>query len=146
VLAKQLQEAGAATVMPLGSPIGSNQGIRTKESIKIIIEQSFVPVVIDAGLGLPSHVAEAFEIGADAVLVNTAIAISQHSGYSAYSFALAAIAYSAYSFALAAIAGREAFLNGVIASQGTIENKLIDTWKKAEASSPLTGFLDEESR
>jgi len=134
VLAKQLQEAGAATVMPLGSPIGSNQGIRTKESIKIIIEQSFVPVVIDAGLGLPSHVAEAFEIGADAVLVNTAIAISQHSGY------------SAYSFALAAIAGREAFLNGVIASQGTIENKLIDTWKKAEASSPLTGFLDEESR
>lgn len=134
ILAKQLQEAGAATVMPLGSPIGSNQGIRTKESIKIIIEQAFVPVVIDAGLGLPSHVAEAMEMGADAVLVNTAIAISHHSGY------------SAYSFALACLAGREAYLNGILKTKVqelSLENKF---WNKAKPSSPLTGFLYEEHR
>lgn len=136
ILAKQLQEIGTATVMPLGSPIGSNQGLRTKESIKIIIEQATVPVVIDAGLGLPSHVSEAFEIGADAVLVNTAIAISADPGY------------SAYSFALSAIAGREAFLSGIIASveKNTAPERWLDTWKKASASSPLTGFLNEEER
>ncbi|MCS7204177.1 MAG: thiazole synthase [Leptospiraceae bacterium] len=137
ILAKQLQEAGAATVMPLGSPIGSNQGIRTKESIKIIIEQAEVPVVIDAGLGLPSHVAEAFEMGADAVLVNTAIAISVHSGY------------SAFSFALATLAGREAYLNGIYGNTNARTLELSyesNTWKKASASSPLTGFLDEENR
>ncbi len=74
VLAKRLQEAGAATVMPLGSPIGSNRGIETRGQIRIIIDQATVPVVVDAGLGAPSHVAEAFELGADAVLINTAIA------------------------------------------------------------------------
>src|SRR6266567_5279761 len=74
VLAKRLEEAGCATVMPLGSWIGSNQGIRTRDAVKIIIEQATVPVVVDAGLGAPSHAAEAMELGADAVLVNTAIA------------------------------------------------------------------------
>lgn len=74
VLAKHLEEAGCVTVMPLAAPIGTNKGIKTLEMIKIIIENSSVPVVIDAGLGLPSHAAEAIELGADAVLVNTAIA------------------------------------------------------------------------
>ncbi len=134
ILAKQLQEAGAATVMPLGSPIGSNQGIRTKESIKIIIEQAIVPVVIDAGLGLPSHVAEAMEMGADAVLVNTAIAISHHSGY------------SAYSFALACLAGREAYLNGILKSNRQKISLEKEYWDKAQPSSPLTGFLYEDKR
>jgi thiazole synthase len=76
VLAKRLQEAGAATVMPLGSPIGSNRGIETRAQIAIIIEQATVPVVVDAGIGAPSHAAEALELGADAVLVNTAIAVA----------------------------------------------------------------------
>jgi len=76
VLAKRLQEVGTATVMPLGSPIGSNRGITTRDQIRIIIEQSIVPVVVDAGIGAPSHAAEAMELGADAVLVNTAIAIA----------------------------------------------------------------------
>ena len=74
VLAKHLEEAGCVTVMPLAAPIGTNKGIKTLEMVKIIIENANVPVVIDAGLGLPSHAAEAVEIGADAVLVNTAIA------------------------------------------------------------------------
>jgi len=76
VLAKRLQDIGAATVMPLGSPIGSNRGIETRAQIEIIIEQATVPVVVDAGLGAPSQAAEAMEMGADAVLVNTAIAIA----------------------------------------------------------------------
>src|ERR1700756_6002979 len=76
VLAKRLQEVGTATVMPLGSPIGSNQGIRTRDQIRIILDQATVPVVVDAGLGAPSHAAEALELGADAVLGNTAIAIA----------------------------------------------------------------------
>src|SRR5256712_11894093 len=76
VLAKRLQDAGVATVMPLGSPIGSNRGLRTRDQIQIIIEQATVPVVVDAGLGAPSHAAAAMEMGADAVLVNTAIAIA----------------------------------------------------------------------
>lgn len=76
ILAKRLEEVGVATVMPLGSPIGSNQGIRTKEAIGIIIEQANVPVVVDAGLGAPSHASFAMEMGADAVLVNTAIAVA----------------------------------------------------------------------
>lgn len=76
VLAKRLQEAGAATVMPLGSPIGSNRGLETRSQIAIIIEQATVPVVVDAGIGAPSHAAEALELGADAVLVNTAIAVA----------------------------------------------------------------------
>ena len=74
ILAKRLQDVGTATVMPLASPIGSNQGLKTRSAIEIIIEQATVPVVVDAGLGLPSHAAEAMEMGADAVLVNTAIA------------------------------------------------------------------------
>lgn len=76
VLAKRLQDVGVAAVMPLGSPIGSNQGLTTRDQLRIIIEQATVPVVIDAGIGAPSHAAEAFEMGADAVLVNTAIAIA----------------------------------------------------------------------
>ena len=76
VLAKRLQEVGTATVMPLGSPIGSNRGIQTRDQIRIIIDQAIVPVVVDAGIGVPSHAAEAMELGADAVLVNTAIAIA----------------------------------------------------------------------
>jgi len=74
VLARRLQDAGAATVMPLGSPIGSNRGLETRAQIEIIIKQATVPVVVDAGIGAPSHAAEAMEMGADAVLVNTAIA------------------------------------------------------------------------
>src|SRR5512144_1046989 len=77
VLAKRLQDAGAATVMPLGSPIGSNRGLQTRDQRRIIIEQATVPVVVDAGLGAPSHAAEAMELGADAVLVNTAIAVAR---------------------------------------------------------------------
>src|SRR5215207_3031081 len=76
VLAKRLQDAGTATVMPLGSPIGSNRGIQTRDQIRIIIEQATVPVVVDAGIGAPSQAAEAMEMGADAVLVNTAIAVA----------------------------------------------------------------------
>ena len=82
VLAKRLQEIGTATVMPLGSPIGSNRGIETRGQIRIIIEQATVPVVVDAGIGAPSHAAEAMELGADAVLVNTAMAVE--AGRSAY--------------------------------------------------------------
>src|SRR6202012_4435901 len=78
VLAKRLQDVGTATVMPLGAPIGSNRGIQTRAQIEIIIEKATVPVIIDAGLGAPSHAAEAMEMGADAVLVNTAIAIASN--------------------------------------------------------------------
>lgn len=122
VLAKRLEELGAATVMPLGAPIGSNRGLRTRDLIKIIIEQSGVPVVVDAGLGAPSHAAEAMELGADAVLVNTALADASDSGM------------MAKAFAMATDAGRMAYRAGL----GPVR----DT---AEASSPLTGFLDEEA-
>ena len=118
VLAKRLEEVGTATVMPLGSPIGSKQGLRTRDSIEIIIEMAKVPVVVDAGLGAPSHAAEAMEMGADAVLVNTAIAIA------------ADPAAMARAFKKGVEAGRQAFLAGLGRSQ-----------KRAEASSPLTGFL-----
>src|ERR671911_530273 len=74
VLARNLEEVGCATVMPLAAPIGSGRGLKLKDSIRILIEQSEVPVVVDAGLGAPSHAAEAMELGADAVLVNTAVA------------------------------------------------------------------------
>ncbi len=121
ILAKKLQDVGTATVMPLGSPIGSNQGLKTRAALEIIIEQSSVPVVIDAGLGLPSHAAEAMEIGADAVLVNTAIATA------------ADPCEMAVAFKLAVEAGRKAYLSGPCAQT-----------KKAEASSPLTGFLRSE--
>lgn len=89
VLARHLQDAGCATVMPLGSPIGSNRGLDTRAQIEIIIEQATVPVVVDAGLGAPSQAAEAIEIGADAVLVNTAIAVADDPGGMAEAFALA---------------------------------------------------------
>jgi len=120
VLAKHLEEAGTATVMPLGAPIGSNRGIRTKDSIRIIIENSNVPVVVDAGLGAPSHAAEAMEMGADAVLVNTAIAVADDP------------VKMAAAFKLAVEAGRIAYESG-----------LGKTRDIASASSPLTGFLNE---
>lgn len=120
VLAKRLEDVGTSTVMPLGSPIGSNQGLKTKESIQIIIEQATVPVVVDAGLGAPSHAAEAMELGADAVLVNTAIAVAKNPEE------------MARAFDLGVRAGRKAFLAGQAATRQT-----------AEASSPLTGFLEE---
>jgi len=120
ILAKKLEDAGTATVMPLASPIGSNQGLKTRAAIEIIIEQANVPVVVDAGLGLPSHAAEAMEIGADAVLVNTAIATAQN------------CAEMAFAFKLAVEAGRIAYLAGAAEAS-----------QKASASSPLTGFLRE---
>ena len=119
VLAKRLEEMGTATVMPLGAPIGSNRGVRTRDMIRIIIEQATVPVVVDAGLGAPSHAAEAMEMGADAVLVNTALAdAADH-------------AAMAKAFALAVTAGRLAYLAGLGPERDT-----------AAASSPLTGFLE----
>tara|TARA_B100000925_G_scaffold128089_1_gene95786 strand:+ start:318 stop:1115 length:798 start_codon:yes stop_codon:yes gene_type:complete len=119
VLAKRLQDVGTATVMPLGSPIGSNQGIETRRQIEIIIAQAEVPVIVDAGIGRPSHAAEAIEIGADAVLVNTAIAIASDP---------VAIAKA---FKMAVTAGRIAFEAGGIHEIST----------EANATSPLTGFL-----
>lgn len=120
VLARRLEEAGCATVMPLGSWIGSNRGLRTRDAIEAIVETAGVPVVVDAGIGAPSDAAEAMEIGADAVLVNTAIAI-----------AVDPVAM-ARAFALATTAGRMAHLAGrPRAGSATV----------AEASSPLTGFL-----
>jgi thiazole synthase len=118
VLCKRLEEVGCATVMPLGSWIGSNQGLRTKAALEIIIEQSFVPVVVDAGIGAPSQAAEAMEMGAAAVLVNTAI------GTAGDPAAMAA------AFAKAVEAGREAYLAGLPGAR-----------RAAAASSPLTGFL-----
>ena len=120
VLAKRLEEAGTATVMPLGAPIGSNRGLRTRDMLRIIIEQSNIPVVVDAGLGAPSHAAEAMELGADAVLVNTALSDARDHGA------------MAKAFAMAVAAGRMAYLAG-----------LGPTRETAEASSPLTGFLFE---
>lgn len=122
VLCKQLEEAGAATVMPLGAPIGTNQGLQTKEFIRIIIEQAGIPVVVDAGIGAPSHAAEAMEMGASAVLVNTAIAVAKDP------------VRMAKAFQLATQSGRMAYEGG-LASQ-------IDNFR-AEASSPLTSFLDQ---
>jgi thiazole synthase len=119
VLAKRLQEIGCATVMPLGSPIGSNRGVETRAQIRIIIEQATVPVVVDAGLGAPSHAAEAMELGADAVLVNTAIAIASDANK------------MAQAFAQAVQAGRTAYELGLAPST-----------EEANATSPLTGFLD----
>lgn len=119
VLCKRLEEAGAATVMPLGAPIGTNKGIITRDLIEIIIEQSNIPVVIDAGIGAPSHAAEAMEMGADAVLVNTAIAIAENPEQ------------MALAFKQAVEAGRLAYESGLGAQR-----------RHAEASSPLTSFLD----
>src|ERR1051326_1327663 len=120
VLCKKLEEAGCAAVMPLGSAIGSNNGLKMKSMLEIIIEQSTVPVVVDAGIGAPSHAAEALEMGADAVLVNTAIAVADDP------------VQMAKAFKLAVEAGRMAF-----------EAKLGKSKNFAEASSPLTAFLEE---
>jgi thiazole synthase len=119
VLCRHLEEAGTAAVMPLGAPIGSNKGLRTRDLLEIIIEQSRVPVVVDAGLGAPSHAAEAMEMGADAVLVNTAIAVSDNP------------VQMARAFQLAVEAGRLAY-----------EARLAPARDVATASSPLTAFLE----
>jgi thiazole synthase len=119
ILAKRLEEVGVAAVMPLGSPIGTNKGLRTKDQIAIIIEQATVPVVVDAGIGAPSHAAEAIEMGAAAVLVNTAIATSGDPIKMGRAFRMAVEA---------AAMAREAGLAG--------------SRNIASASSPLTGFLD----
>lgn len=119
VLARRLQDIGTATVMPLGSPIGSNGGLQTRDQIRIIIEQASVPVVVDAGLGAPSQAAEALELGADAVLVNTAIAVATDPNR------------MAMAFRQAVEAGRSAYEVGLAPRHLT-----------ASATSPLTGFLD----
>ena len=119
VLCKLLEEAGAAAVMPLGAPIGTNKGLVTRDLLEIIIEQSNLPVIIDAGLGAPSHAAEAMEMGADAVLVNTAIAVAGDP------------VMMAGAFRSAVIAGREAFIAGL----GEVSSHAV-------ATSPLTSFLD----
>ena len=120
VLAKRLQDVGVATVMPLGSPIGSNRGLQTRDQLRIIIEQATVPVVVDAGLGAPSHAAEAMEMGAAAVLVNTAIAVASDPNR------------LAVAFKMAVEAGRAAFECGLAAQQ-----------ELASPTSPLTAFLDQ---
>jgi thiazole synthase len=119
VLAKRLQDVGTATVMPLGSPIGSNRGLRTRDQIEIILEQATVPVVVDAGLGAPSHAAAAMEMGADAVLVNTAIAVNSDPDR------------MARAFKMAVEAGRAAYECGLALEQAN-----------ASPTSPLTAFLD----
>ena len=121
VLCKRLEEAGAATVMPLGAPIGTNKGLQTKEFLQIIIEQAGIPVVVDAGIGAPSHAAEAMELGASAVLVNTAIAVAGNP------------VEMAKAFKAATEAGRQAYEAG-------LGLQAVDF--VAEASSPLTAFLD----
>ena len=122
VLCKRLEEAGAATVMPLGAPIGSNLGLRTRDFLRMIIEQSTVPVVVDAGIGAPSHATEALELGADAVLVNTAIAVADDP------------VMAARAFRMAVEAGRTAHEAGLVTNDIAIN---------AAASSPLTSFLDK---
>lgn len=119
VLCKLLEDAGTAAVMPLGAPIGTNKGLKTLDFLEIIIEQSKVPVIVDAGIGAPSHAAHAMELGADAVLVNTAIAVAQDSEK------------MAKAFKMAVEAGRIAYESGL----GSVS-------KSANASSPLTHFLN----
>lgn len=120
VLCKQLENAGTAAVMPLGAPIGTNKGLKTADFLEIIIEQSKVPVIVDAGIGSPSHAAMAMEMGADAILVNTAIASAGNP------------ARMAHAFRLATEAGRIAY-----------EARLDTVRQYAAASSPLTAFLDK---
>ena len=119
-VARELVKAGAATIMPLGSLIGSNQGLKAKEFIRILIEEIDLPIVVDAGIGAPSQAAEAMELGADAVLANTAVATAKHP------------AELAKAFTMAVRAGRLAYLSGL-----PIQKNI------ASASSPLTGFLYE---
>ena len=120
VLCKRLEDAGTSAVMPLGSPIGSNKGLKTIDFLEIIIEQSRVPVIIDAGIGAPSDAAKAMELGADAVLVNTAIAVARNP-----------------------ILMAEAFREAVIAGRKAYEAQLAQKVNHAMASSPLTAFLYE---
>ncbi|CAG9408666.1 TPA: thiazole synthase [Providencia alcalifaciens] len=119
VLCKRLEEVGCAAVMPLGAPIGTNKGLVTKEMLQIIIEQANVPVVVDAGIGAPSHAAEAIEMGADAVLVNTAIAVAKQPKLMAQAFKMA-----------------------IEAAQLARQSGLAAQKQHAEASSPLTQFLE----
>lgn len=121
VLCKRLEDAGTSAVMPLGAPIGSNKGLKTFDFLEIIIAQSAVPVIVDAGIGAPSHAALAMEMGADAVLVNTAIAVAGNP------------VKMAVAFKMAVESGRMAY-----------EAKLGNISSKAVASSPLTAFLDEQ--
>ena len=116
--ARRLCDAGAASIMPLGAPIGTNKGVCMRELIKILVQEISLPIVVDAGIGRPSHAAEAMELGAAAVLVNTAVATAQNP------------ALTAQAFSLAVEAGRIAYRAGVVSPKD-----------KAEASSPLTGFL-----
>ncbi len=120
VLCKRLEEVGAPAVMPLAAPIGSNKGLETKEFLRIIIEQSKVPVIVDAGIGAPSHAAHAMELGADAVLVNTAIAIAENP------------VQMAIAFKMAVEAGRLAY-----------EAKLAKVSDRAHASSPISSLLED---
>lgn len=121
-LCKRLEEAGAATVMPLGAPIGTNKGLQTRDFLRIIIEQANVPVIVDAGIGAPSHAAEAMELGASACLVNTAIAVAGNP------------VEMAVAFREAVIAGRRAYEAGLGSTSFNFT---------ASASSPLTSFLDD---
>lgn len=121
VICKRLAEAGAATVMPLGAPIGTNRGLRTRDFLNIIIDESTVPVVVDAGIGSPSDAAAAMELGADAVLVNTAVSVAEDP------------VAMASAFKKAVEAGREARIAGLATRQSD---------SAAEASSPLTAFLN----
>lgn len=118
VLCKRLEEVGTSAVMPLGAPIGTNKGLKTRDLLEIIIAESRVPVVIDAGLGAPSHAADAMEMGADAVLVNTAIAVAGDP------------VEMARAFKLAVEAGRMAYIAGLGSQHSS-----------AQATSPLTSFL-----
>jgi thiazole synthase len=121
--ARRMADAGAAAIMPLGAPIGTNRGLKTRELVQILISEIDLPIIVDAGLGRPSEAAEAMELGAAAVLVNTAVATAENP------------ILMAEAFALAVEAGRKAYLAGPGATR-----------QVAEASSPLTGFLrDEES-
>ena len=121
-LCKHLEEAGAATVMPLGAPIGTNKGLQTRDFLRIIIEQANIPVIVDAGIGAPSHAAEAMEMGAAACLVNTAIAVAGNP------------VEIAIAFKEAVIAGRRAYEAGL----GSVSHNFV-----ASASSPLTSFLNK---
>jgi len=121
VLCKRLEEVGTAAVMPLGSPIGSNKGLRTIDFLEIIVEQSKIPVVVDAGIGAPSDAAKAMELGVDSVLVNTAIAVSENP-----------------------VAMGQAFKMAVEAGRMAYEAKLGKVSQQAEASSPLTAFLYDD--
>lgn len=121
-MARRFVDCGAAAVMPLGSPIGSNRGLRTKELVEIMIREIPIPVIVDAGLGKPSHACECMEMGCDAVLINTAIAIAPNP------------VNMAAAFKLAVDAGRMAYINGLAQQAET-----------ARASSPLTGFLHRDA-